>query len=180
MKKKKFDNTKNAIRIQRAQVNDAPNLAKIRVESWQMAYREIVPKYFLKGLTIRKRVSAFREALINETEETYQAEEGNAVVGILTIGASRDITLKNTSTGQIWGIYLLPDYWRRGIGTFLSKEAEHIFASRGFKEIVLWVQDANAAAKKFYEAMGYLADGNKKTVRLGKELIAIRCHKVIA
>jgi ribosomal protein S18 acetylase RimI-like enzyme len=177
MNKKIIENKKNNIQIRRAQVNDAPILAKVHVESWQKAYQEIVPESFLKGFTYLKRKAAFREALINKTEETYIAEEGDNIVGILTIGASRDSDLDNKATGEIWGIYLLSDYWRRGIGAFLVNEGESILRNRGHKDIVLWVLEANTAARNFYEAMGYVLDGKEKTVNLGKELVAIRYHK---
>jgi len=179
MSGKLVENKKNNVKIRRAHVKDAPILAKVHVESWHKAYREIVPESFLEGFTYLKREVAFREALINKTEETYIAEEGDNSVGILTVGESRDSDLDNKITSEIWGIYLMSDYWRRGIGTILVKEAECILRNSGYKEIVLWVLEANTVARKFYEAMGYLVDGKVKKVTLEKELLAIRYHKSV-
>jgi ribosomal protein S18 acetylase RimI-like enzyme len=163
--------------IRRAKVEDAPTLARIHVDSWQAAYHDIVPDSFLQGFTYSKREEAFRKAITDNLEETYLVEDGESKVGILTIGASRDTDLDAKLTGEIWGIYLAPAYWRRGIGTLLAKEAERLLQLRGHMAVVLWVLEGNTAARRFYEAVGYLLDGQVKTVDLGKPLLVVRYHK---
>jgi ribosomal protein S18 acetylase RimI-like enzyme len=160
-------------------VNDAPKLAKVHVDSWQVAYRGLVPDSFLQGFTYQRREEAFRQALAANSEETYLLEDNGSTAGILTIGASRDPDLDVSCTGEIWGIYITPDYWRRGIGTRLVQEAERILQSRGYREVVLWVLEGNANARRFYEAMGFCPDGMSKTLELGKSLKAIRYKKAI-
>ena len=160
-----------------AQVKDAPKLARVHVDSWQVAYRGIVPDSFLQGFTVQKREQAFAKALEAHTEETYLLEENDSAVAILTIGPSRDEDLDVTVTGELWGIYIDPNYWRRGIGGKLVLEAEKMLKARGFREIVLWVLEANQAARDFYEAQGFHLDGASKIVNLGSPLKAVRYIK---
>ena len=165
--------------IRRATVSDAPALARVHVDSWQVAYRGIVPDSHLERFTYQRREDAFRQAIAANLEETYLIQDGDHAVGILTIGASRDADLDVNITGEIWGIYITPEYWRRGIGTLLVREAERILGSRGCRDVVLWVLADNLDARRFYEKMGYSADGTCKVVELGKPLNAVRYRKMM-
>ena len=163
--------------IRRARVEDAPQMAQVHVDAWQAAYRGLVPDTFLQGFTYPRREAAFRQALAANTEETYLMEDGQRPVGLLTIGACRDADLETGLTGEIWGIYLAPDYWRRGLGTQLVHAAEGLLHSRGYRDIVLWVLEGNLAARRFYETMGFHLDGASKIVELGKPLPVVRYQK---
>jgi ribosomal protein S18 acetylase RimI-like enzyme len=163
--------------IRRATPEDAPTLAKIHVDSWQAAYQGIVPASHLEGFTYPRREDAFRQALTANTEETYLVTEDNQAIAILTIGPSRDDDLDTTTTGELWGIYITPDYWRKGVGSRLVDEAESMLRSRGYTQVVLWVLEDNLNARRFYERVGYRLDGAYKMVELGKPLKAVRYQK---
>jgi ribosomal protein S18 acetylase RimI-like enzyme len=163
--------------IRPATVNDAPILARVHVDSWQVAYQGIVPDEFLRGFTYERREEAFRKAIEAGTEETYLAEEAGQAVGILTIGPSRDDDLDAVTCGEIWGIYLSPACWRHGFGTRLFREAERMLLGRGYQKLVLWVLEGNGSARAFYEAMGFRLDGASKVANLGKPLNVVRYAK---
>lgn len=165
------------MQLRRATTNDAPTLAQIHVAAWQAAYQGLVPDTYLQNFTLQKREAAFRAAIAAGTEETYLAEENGRAVGILTIGASRDADLDVHTCGEIWGIYLLPTDWRRGIGKALVQEAERILRDRGFHKIVLWVLAENGAARSFYGVMGFCPDGATKLVTFGVPLQVVRYAK---
>ena len=165
------------MQLRRATAGDAPTLAQVHVAAWHAAYQGLVPDTYLQNFTLQRREAAFQAAIAAGTEETYLAEEHGRAVGILTIGASRDTDLDGQTCGEIWGIYLLPTEWRRGIGKALVQEAEHILCDRGFHKIVLWVLAGNTAARAFYAAMGFCPDGATKLVTLGLPLQAVRYAK---
>ena len=165
--------------IRRATAEDAPALAKVHVDSWQVAYRGIVPYSHLERFTYQRREDAFRQAIAANLEETYLIEDNDQAIGILTIGASRDDDLDVNLTGEIWGIYITPSSWRQGIGTILVQEAERMLKSRGYQDVVLWVLEDNMDARRFYEKMGFSLDGMYKMVELGKPLKAVRYRKAM-
>ena len=166
--------------IRRATAEDAPALAKVHVDSWQVAYRGIVPDSHLERFTYQRREDAFRQAIAANLEETYLIEDTDQAVGILTIGASRDDDLDVNLTGEIWGIYITPSYWRQGIGTILVQEAERMLMSRGYQDTVLWVLEDNMDARGFYEKTGFSLDGMYKMVELGKPLKVVRYRKAMS
>ena len=164
--------------LRRATPDDAPLLAQIHVDAWRVAYRGVVPDTFLARFTYEKREAAFRQAIAAGTEETYLVDDDDGrTVGILTIGASRDTDLDPTVTGELWGIYLRPDVWRRGLGTKLVRTTERMLGAHDYRGIVLWTLADNANARRFYAAMGFQPDGAAKILQLGRPLKAIRYHK---
>jgi ribosomal protein S18 acetylase RimI-like enzyme len=163
--------------IQRATVDDAPELALVHVDSWRAAYRDLVPVAFLERFDYHWREKRFREALAAGVEETYLVRMGGKAVAFLTLGAARDPDLDTKRTGEIWGIYVLPGNWRQGIGRTLALEAERILGSRGYEDAVLWVLEGNQQARRFYEAMGFAPDGESRQINWGAPLRAVRYAK---
>jgi GNAT superfamily N-acetyltransferase len=80
-------------------------------------------------------------------------------------------------TGEIRRIYVLPDYWRRGIGRTLCRYAEEALRRGGFRTCVLWVLVGNVRGRRFYEALGYATDGATKAVELGASLQSVRLYR---
>lgn len=165
------------VRVRRATAEDAPGLARVHVAAWREAYRGIVPDSHFERFTVEARTERFRQSLAEGSEETYVAEAGGEIAGLLTLGGCRDADLDEGTMGEIWGIYLAPEHWRQGIGTTLCREGEGLLAARGYSAAVLWVLEANEQARRFYEALGFQADGAKKEVHLVAPLTAVRYRK---
>lgn len=165
--------------IRRAQESDAPSLAKVHVDSWVAAHRGLVPESVFQCFTHQSRTEHFRQSLATGPEETYLAEENGNVMGFLILGACRDPDVNVDRTGEIWGIYISPAHWRKGLGKRLLEEAQNTLKSRGYKEAVLWVLKRNQGARRFYEAMGFGLDGRTKDVNLGTPLKAVRYRKAL-
>jgi ribosomal protein S18 acetylase RimI-like enzyme len=143
-----------------------------------VAYQGIVPSSFLDSLSVEERERVWRLNLERATSETWVAEEDGQVLGWTSAARSRDSDALPT-TGEIWGLYVDPSHWRRGVGRRLSREAEECLSASGFSEITLWVLKENARAIAFYEATGMAIEpGSEKTIsRGGAELLEIRLRK---
>ena len=57
-------------------------------------------------------------------------------------------------TGELYVIYLLPEYQRRGIGLKLIVTTAAWLLDRGLRSMIVWVLAANWPARRFYEALG--------------------------
>jgi len=163
--------------IRPATAADADALARLHVDSWRSAYRGLVPDSYLESLNYGHGALRFRRAIASGADETYVAEDSREMLGFLTLGACRDADVDPARTGEIWGIYLAPRHWRKGIGGQLCLHAERVLASRHYLQAVLWVFEGNAAARRFYEAMGFEVDGASKMLSPGAPLKAIRYRK---
>lgn len=165
--------------IRKASPEDARDCAKVHVDSWKVAYRGLVPDSVLDNLSYTSRTKFFTEFLSSNPDDNYVAEENDEVVGILTIGGCRDEDLDPQMTGEIWGIYLHPNYWRQGIGSALCEFALDRLSSLGYREVILWVFKDNQSARLFYESLGFQADGASKQLEPGTPLEAIRYRRKI-
>jgi ribosomal protein S18 acetylase RimI-like enzyme len=165
--------------IRPALISDAAALARVHVDSWRAAYGGLVPDSSLRRFTYEWREERFREAIAAHAEETYVVQQDEQVVGFLTLGAARDADMDVSLTGEIWGIYISPKYWRKGIGRKVAQEAETVLKSRGYKTIVLWVLEDNRQARQFYAALGFEPDGASRIIDWGTPLKAVRYRKAV-
>ena len=167
------------MKIRLAAPDDALPLARLHVDAWRAAYRGLVPDEFLDGLDVDARSARLGSWLAAGEAENHVAEEDGELWGWLTLDGCRDLDLDPQTTGEIWGIYLAPARWRQGLGRTLCRYGEEILRSRGYAVATLWVFGGNERARRFYEAMGFFADGASKTLDFGVPLEAVRYRKAL-
>jgi ribosomal protein S18 acetylase RimI-like enzyme len=155
--------------IRPADVHDAPELAEVHVRTWQFAYRGQIPDAVLDALSIEWRTSQWRAWLSDPSDgmSVSVAVRDETVVGFCWIGRSRDVD-SSEKTGELYAIYVLPDYQAHGIGESLIADGIAQLKEAGFQDAVLWVLETNAAARGFYERHGWIADGAVKSEPMGE------------
>lgn len=164
--------------IRYADIRDSKILGLIHSESWKVAYKNIIPDSVLNNICAEEREKYFYKALTEKLEEDVLIFKGNRPAGFMTFGNHRDEDLDG-SFGEIWGIYLMPDYWRQGIGKYLIRWGIEELKERGYKTVTLWVLEENKGARKFYERLGFNHDGGTKLVDIRIPLKALRYRKAI-
>jgi ribosomal protein S18 acetylase RimI-like enzyme len=165
--------------IRWAYAEDAHELARVHVASWQTAYRGMVPDSVLKSFTIDKWQDHLQKAITEQTEDIAVIEEHGKLLAYTIIGPSRDDDMNTGNCGEIWGLYISPDHWRKGLGSRLTEWALGELRSRGYHIVTLWVFQRNVAAVKFYEAMGFVIDGATRRIRADAPL-AVRYSKQLS
>jgi ribosomal protein S18 acetylase RimI-like enzyme len=153
----------------------------IHVRAWQTGYRGIVPWPFLSELSIDQRQQAWRQRLERGVTTVLLAEESDQVLGWISVGTSRDVDA-GAATGELYALYVPPEYWRRGVGRQLWDESAKRLHDAGFTEATLWVLRDNSRARAFYGSNGFADDaGIERTVRLGGvDLREVRLRNQIA
>jgi ribosomal protein S18 acetylase RimI-like enzyme len=164
------------IEIWPAEPGDAKALSEIQSSSWRAAYKGIVPDEVLKAYTPETRVNALEDFISAGTSLNAMALYNGDPAGFICFEKCRDEDA-DALRGEIWAIYISPEYWRRGIGTRLLLWAAEQLKNKGFTSISLWVLEENASARAFYEKHGFKADGAKKELELGKKLMVVRYMK---
>lgn len=165
-------------KIRYADISDAKILGEIHSKSWKVAYRGVVPNEILENITVEKRQKYFEKALTSRWEEDAIIFKDNKAAGFICIGRCRD-TDKSYICGEIWGIYLLPEYWKMGIGTELINWGLNELKERNYSKVTLWVLEENINARKFYEKIGFKHDGTVKEITIGRNLNEYRYEKII-
>jgi ribosomal protein S18 acetylase RimI-like enzyme len=148
--------TISAFRIREATENDISDVAKIRVDTWRATYKGILPDDFLEGLSDQNIAERWRKSFWenrNPAVGAFVAEnEQQEIVGIAMCGPEQN--QDNVYQGEIYVLYVLPQYQNRGIGRKLVAAcAQHLVQNLKAKSLLIWVIAENPY-RKFYESLG--------------------------
>ncbi|MBR6862756.1 MAG: GNAT family N-acetyltransferase [Acidaminococcaceae bacterium] len=133
--------------------------AFVHFKSWQEAYSGIVEQVFLDKQTIEKCL----EIAVNTKDNTIIAKKGNRVVGFVQYGKYHYEDLEQA--GEIIALYVLADYYGKGIGYRLMQEAMKSLS--GYSQIALFVIKDNQRAIDFYSRYGFRFDGQEGMSQVG-------------
>jgi ribosomal protein S18 acetylase RimI-like enzyme len=140
---------------------------------WRAAYRGVFPEAFLDALDVADRermwarnIAAGRAPLV--------VEEGAEIAGFAAVGPSRDPDA-TPGTGELYVINVAPEAWGGAHGRMLHDAAMEALA--GFDTITLWVVEANARARRFYEKLGWQEDGVVKALTFAPGVRELRYRR---
>lgn len=150
---------------------DAPDIARIHVESWSTTYAGIMPKEAIAAQSYDQRHS-FWSRILSERRETMVlvADRDGEVVGFSSAGASR--TEHSRFSAEIYAIYLLPKDQGQGHGKKLFNATKDALAGAGHRGMVLWVLARNPACG-CYVRMGGVPVAEKVEEFAGENLTEV-------
>ena len=154
------------IDIHQAHASEAAEVADVHLASWQAAYRGIIPHTVLEQMIARRGDSWWQKA-INRGTHVIVINFNGLIVGYATVGLNRARTL--AYDGEIYELYLLPEYQGIGLGRQLFENAQKVLSHYGLKSNVLWVLEENEQACLFYERMG------GRMVKRASEIFGDKC-----
>ena len=159
-------------KVRSATPDEAEKLASLHVTTWQQAYAELLPNEYLLSLTPAQRLPMWQQ-LLNSPERVaiFVADHEGNPIGFSCGGISNDEDA-GSSTGEMWSIYLLREFWSKGIGSDLHDVLLEELKRRGFDEATLWVMESNERTRRWYERQGWTTDGSQKSDELGGAAIS--------
>jgi ribosomal protein S18 acetylase RimI-like enzyme len=140
-----------SIGIRRAEAGDAQAIADIHEEAWRGAYAGIIPHKALTTM-INRRGPAWWAGAIRRAASVLVIEIGGCVAGYATIGRNRSREL--SPEGEIYELYVRPEYQGIGLGTRLFAAARERLLAHGLKGLVVWALEDNDLAVAFYQGAG--------------------------
>ena len=150
------------ITFREATASDSLAVAKAHVRSWQESFAGIVPQPFLDKMSIEQRAEAFEKRFSDDSYKMYVAQvPGHDIVGFADFGEPREPI--GTYEGELYAIYLLPEFQRKGIGGRLFHLGVEFFISRGKNSMYLLALEVSPY-RTFYEKLGGQVVGKKSIV----------------
>ena len=155
--------------IRRMEPGEELAVSRVYALSWKAAYRGIVPQDYLDQLSLERWVP-----FLNGGGKTnFVAVEKGRIVGVSKVSPAREEA--QAGWGEIISLYLLPEYFGKGIGRALIGQDAAFLESQGFSKIYLWVLEENRRARDFYERNGFRPNGDSIRQRIGgKDLTELR------
>ena len=157
------------------------------VESSQTAYASLMPGDLLTRVTspgaVARRTAILAGHLADEryragllvaqtAPATPAARAGaNTIAGYARFGPERDAdpaprplpaTPAPGANAELYAIYVRPQMWSTGTGRRLLTEVMDRTTGLRYGWLSLWVLEANAKARRFYERAGFTATGESK------------------
>jgi ribosomal protein S18 acetylase RimI-like enzyme len=148
--------------IRRALPADAETVGRIHVESWNVAYRGLMPDDVIAKTDLIYRTRFWAERIADADWPVFLLEEDGACVAFCQMIPSRDADDDPQRVGHITSLHVLPQLRGRGFGRRLMDHVLAEFAHRGFCDVTLWVLEANTNARSFYEQYGFELDGGTR------------------
>lgn len=220
------------IRIRPAGAADGPAIARIRAETWQVAYAGVLPEQLLADMTdpesvVRegewRRAHSMDGVLIAECPDSPAggavsgapasgdtgpdaaarlpaSQPGNGSgagaaaagpqdpVGFAAYGPERAEDDEPGQPGgdredhgpaELYAIYVVPRQWSTGAGRALLDGVLALAAGDGYTDISLWVLEANARARNFYEQAGFAPTGEAAVLARLDGVMQVRYRRML-
>jgi ribosomal protein S18 acetylase RimI-like enzyme len=139
------------IEIRRAKPADAAAVAETHDEAWRGTYQGIIPGVELEKLISRRGPDWWHSA-IRKGSRIALMQFGDNIAGYTNYGRNRARSLYYD--GEIYELYLKPEFQGLGFGRRLFSAARRDLAQSGLKTLVVWALSDNDIAVEFYRALG--------------------------
>jgi GNAT superfamily N-acetyltransferase len=138
--------------VRAATIDDAAAIARVHVASWRSTYRNLLPADFLDSLTESAYADRWTRFIAEPANRVYVVESEGELVGFASAGHER--AGETGYQGELYAIYILDRYQRRGYGLELMRAVVAGLREMGLDTLIIWVLRDNRAARLFYERLG--------------------------
>ena len=135
------------MKIRPSQKYDAHAMSCIYVQTWQDTYLGVVPFAYLYAMSVEQHEQAFLKELAGRQVLGYVAENNGRVIGFTTGGFERHQNA--IYSGEIYTLYVLKNYQRRGVGRLLVETMTRRFNQLGIYSMLVQVLKQNPC-RNFY------------------------------
>jgi GNAT superfamily N-acetyltransferase len=156
--------------IRSASTADAAQIAGVMRDSWYAAYDGIIAPAILHRATAPDDGARIRQSFRTRPWQRMVVAVQDGIVGYAAFGPERDVLdmpwpYPLTAAGsahevaELYALYVHPVWWSTGTGRALM---DHVLAkvrAAGYASTTLWVLEANARARRFYQRAGFAPDG---------------------
>ncbi|MGH7060255.1 MAG: GNAT family N-acetyltransferase [Stellaceae bacterium] len=139
------------VTIRPARSADAGAIARLDVETWRTTYAGVLSTPYLVGLSERRREAGWRGVIAAEPRDVRVAADASG--GILGFGSCGPARGDRGFAGEVFTLYVGPDWQNRGIGRRLLIALFRRLVATGRNSAIIWVLRDNPS-RFFYERLG--------------------------
>lgn len=165
------------VNLRNATREDLGPLTDLWFRSAAEAFLPLLPDGF--ELPNRSRLEGPAGALQQERTAVLVVEDGDALLGYVTAGPSRDPDVL-VPVGEIWTLFLEPGAMGRGVGKRLLQAGLDHLRGIGLDEVTLWSFRDNERANAFYERHGFRRDGAEKRMADWDHIPIVRYRRTLS
>jgi diamine N-acetyltransferase len=133
-----------------AAISDVAGIQAAAEASWRATYNDIFSEEFItRFLEQFYSLDSLERAVNSERSDFLVARNGQRVIGFCHFGPSLEGEI------ELYRLYVVPEYWRKGIGGRLVAMMEQRLSSRGVAAYHCYVHVDNEIGKSFYTKYGF-------------------------
>lgn len=140
-----------SIDVRRAEPIDAAAISDVHRVAWRHAYAGLIPHKPLTQMLERRGEGWWRRATFGPAT-LLVLEVAGVIAGYATIGLNRARALPQD--GEIYELYLRPEYQGIGMGRRLFGESRRLLKSLGCNGLVVWCLEDSEHAVRFFQRQG--------------------------
>ncbi len=156
---------------------DLDTVVRIHCESWRDAYKEFMDEDYISRKNSTRRAKWENILAESPVEKHFLIRDGDVPVGMISADSPKENV--DGDTYEIFGLYILPPFMKKGYGRAAAALVEEKIRGMGYEKISLWVLEPNQRARSFWEKMGLASDGTEKTSYYDKPIKVLRYLKKI-
>jgi ribosomal protein S18 acetylase RimI-like enzyme len=157
------------LRVRTARPEDAADLARIYIESWQDTYAGVISHALLSAMSVKAHTARWQATIktMDRHGGTVLVAEaaGLGPIGLCSLGRARDRGVG--FEGEVYTLYVDPAFLGRGVGRALLSGAFEALKERKLRSCLIWAHARNNACF-FYEAMGGRRVATRTTRMMGE------------
>lgn len=157
-----YDGGMGCVKIRELSVRDFGAVGRVARETWADAYAGIIPEQTQRRFLARAYSTSSLARRIEDGVFLVAESEGN-VVGFADFSADSG----EVGTVELAAIYVRPDAQGRGLGTRLLVAGFARFPAA--RRVTAEVEQENSAARRFYEARGFVETARRTERVFGHE-----------
>lgn len=157
-----------SIIIRKARISDAPAVGRVYVKTWRSAYAGLLPDRVLVGMSEVSQAGNWHRQIERSKGSTVMVAEADRD-RIVAVGSAGPARGAGGTTGEVYTLYVDPDWQGRDIGRSLLAALFRALAAEGRDRAIIWVLAANPS-RFFYEAVGGVRTVERTEKLWGTEL----------
>ncbi|MDD2421857.1 MAG: GNAT family N-acetyltransferase [Heliobacteriaceae bacterium] len=152
--------------------DDIPEIARLHIDTWQTACRDLVPAPYLAEMTFDRQVVLFT-SIIGKNQQNifgYVATVENKITGFAAGGP--EPTGNRAYHGQLYTLFVAESYQGRGLGNRLFHAVTNRLKAMGIVSMLTWVLQ-DVPAYSFFTHLGGHQFTLKPIMIAGRELTEV-------
>lgn len=145
------------MRVRKAQIHDAAEIARVNVDTWRSGYRGIITDDFLASLSYEDRELHFKEFIIQDDTIAFAyiaEDEQEGIIGFTIGGKEREGIWPQA--GEVYALYVSESWQKQGVGRMLLRVAADFLVKAGISSLMLWTLEAGSATDFYTRLDGKL------------------------
>lgn len=163
------------IDLRQADINDAAELSRIQVDSWQAYSHIFSPAYMAEHNSFERRFLYWMNLLTRNIDRTYLIEDEGRSVGYITISYPRDDDVVGAL--ELTALYLKTEEMGKGYAAYVMRRLFTSVKAAGFDRLTLWVLKDNQHAIDFYRHLGFTSDSIEMTLPIHGAILQARMSR---